>query len=124
MRLVSFAHLEDGDDIIVSFFILGDVEVPGDGYTIMAQRCPKFDRLLPEWERRPRLSNEMEDDGTGDDEFLERVEYDRERKHLTMRGARSCYEMSLRKLDDDEIEDVLTGFTKLNFDKAFVMEFK
>ncbi len=119
MKTVSFANTEIGDDIIVSFYIIGDTGFMSDGYTIMASRCPKYEGLLPAWERRPRISNEKEDDGTGDDEFLELVEYRKKEKSLTISGASSSYKMSLRKLDESEIRDVLKGFSRLNYDQTF-----
>ena len=77
MKVVSFADTEIGEVIIVSFYIIRVPSIAGDGYTILACRCPKYKGFLYEWERRPTFSNEAEDDGTGDHEFLELVEYNR-----------------------------------------------
>jgi hypothetical protein len=124
MKPVSFADVDLEDDIIVAFFISDAVDSFGfGGYTILAIRTSKYEFILEEWERRPRLSNEKQATSKGE-QFLEAVTINLEKKTIILKGSSEKHVLDVTKLEKEEINRVITGFKKLNFDEKFKLELK
>lgn len=116
MRKASFADVELGDDIIVSFYIVHEND-SSDGYSMIMMRTPKYEHLFDERERRVRIT--CDDEEIEIDQFLEFIEISRKQKTVRIDGTVNSYDLDIRNLEETEIDEVIAGFKKLNFDEKF-----
>ena len=117
---VIFISVESGDDLIVSFFVVSPDD-PTDGRSLILMRSPKWDSLLPEWERRVRVSDEnLTDEEEREDNFLERIRLGRSTAEIV-----STYyyrKLDLRKIEKSELKAAKKLLKKMNYDKHFKLE--
>jgi len=117
MEIVSFISIEDNPpDLILSFAIwrpeLDDIR------SLILLRTPKFETFLTEADRGVKLS--YEDWMNDQDEMLRRVELrDRE---ITIITTGHRFDLDLRKVDKEDIEEAKKILNKMNFDNRFVIK--
>ena len=113
MEEASFITNEDGDDLIVSFAI--PVDEFGDVKSLTLLRTPKCELIMDECERGVNVSF----DGFPDDEYelLEQVKI--EGDVVTITTNYRTYTVSIRDVDDVEIEKSKRILKKMNYDKRF-----
>ncbi|MCK4421233.1 hypothetical protein KAW18_13810 [candidate division WOR-3 bacterium] len=117
MEIVSFINIEDDPpDLILSFAIW---RPEWDNIrSLILLRTPKFEAFLTEADRGVNVSYEdwMNDQG----EMLRRVELrDREIAIITTEHR---FDLDLRKVDKEDIEEAKTILNKMNFDNRFVIK--
>jgi hypothetical protein len=117
---VIFISVESGDDLIVSFFVVSPDD-PTDGRSLILMRSPKWDSLLPEWERRVRVSDEnLTDEEEREDNFLERIRLGRSTAEIV--STYYCRKLDLRKIEKSELKAAKKLLKKMNYDKHFKLE--
>ncbi len=117
MEQVSFISVEDEDpDLILSFAIwhpeLDDIS------SLILLRTPKHEVFLDEAERGVNVSCKawMNDEG----EMLKRVELHDEM--ITIITTDHTFDLDIRKVDEDEIEEAKKILNRMNFDDRFEMK--
>jgi hypothetical protein len=117
---VIFISVKSGDDLIVSFFVVSPDD-PTDGRSLILMRSPKWENLLPEWERRVKVSDEnLTDEEEREDNFLERIRLGRSTVEIV--STYYCRKLDLRKIDKSELRAVKKLLKKMNYDKHFKLE--
>jgi len=117
---VTFISVETGDDLIVSFFVVKPDD-PTDGRSLILMRSPKWEILLPEWERGTKVSDEgLSDEEERHDNFLERIRLG----NSTAEISSSHYQrrLDLRKVERSELKAARKLLKKMNYDKRFKLE--
>ena len=115
-KIVSFIDIEDGPpDLILSFAVcqpeLDDIR------SIILMRTPGFELLLDESERGVNVSDEAWIDD--EDGWLNQIEFGDNLVRISTNAHQ--FELDLRKLDKEEIEQAKTILQKMNFDHNFEM---
>jgi len=114
MKRASFVSIEDeGVDLILSFALEDDALVVT---SLILMRTPKFEPLLPEYERGARVSLEGETPCEEDD-FLVLVVLSGENIEITTQSR--IYRVDLSKVDEAEIKTMKPLLHKMNFDNKF-----
>ncbi len=112
-HLVSFVSSETGDDLILSFAIPVSY-APGDIQSLILMRTPKYEGLLPDSERGIRCSMEGADDP---DDYVRRVAYDRDASMVKIETTLTSYDLNVRKVDEEELEDMRHLLRRMNIDQ-------
>jgi len=113
MENASFITIEDGDDLIVSFAIpLGE---PGDVKSLTLLRTPKYEFILDESERGVTVS--FDDFADDENEVVKQVVV--EGDVVTITTNFRTYRVSVRDVDDVEIEQCKRILKKMNYDGRF-----
>jgi nitrate reductase NapAB chaperone NapD len=116
METVSFIEIEDDPpDLIISFAVwqpeLDDIR------SIILMRTPEFELLLDESERGVTVSDEIR---TNDEEDrLNKVELIDNILKITTNYHQ--FELDLRKVNKEEVDQAKAIFQKMNFDHSFEM---
>ena len=116
MELVSFIDIEDDPpDLILSFAVwqpeLDDIR------SVILMRTPEFELLLDESERGVAVSDEI---WTNDEEDrLNKVELIDNIVKITTNYHQ--FELDLRKVDKEEVDQAKAILQKMNFDHSFEM---
>ena len=116
MEIVSFISIEDDPpDLIISFAVwqpeLDDIR------SIILMRTPEFEFLLDESERGVAVSDEI---WTNDEEDrLNKVELIDNIVKITANYHQ--FELDLRKVDKEEVDQAKAILQKMNFDHSFEM---
>ena len=116
METVSFIDIEDDPpDLIISFAVwqpeLDDIR------SIILMRTPEFELLLDESERGVAVSDEI---WTSDEEDrLNKVELIDNIVKITTNYHK--FELDLRKVDKEEVDQAKAILQKMNFDHSFEM---
>ena len=108
-----FTSCEAGDDLIISLSCDENSVFGVDGFIIM--RTPKFEFILRPDERGAHVC-------WGDDDIrvlLDEVTIKRDELEIKTRGKRQHHYFNLRKIDDEEYDDLLKSFKLINFDNSF-----
>jgi hypothetical protein len=94
---VSFITSEDGDDLIVAYAV--DLDEPGEIASLILQRTPRYEGLLPPEERGVLVSHELHPDR--EDELLLRIVVNGSEVDIetTVRG----YRLDVSRVDHGEI---------------------
>ncbi|NIN01220.1 MAG: hypothetical protein GTO24_24945 [candidate division Zixibacteria bacterium] len=116
MELVSFISIEDEPpDLILSFAIwqpeLDDIR------SLILMRTPKYEFILDEAERGVKVSDEDWPDD--EEDILEEVEFGDD--FVRIITSHHQFELDLRKVDKEEIEQAKTFLNRMNFDNCFEM---
>ncbi len=116
MENASFITNEDKDDLIVSFAIPADEF--GDVKSLTLLRTPKYEFIMDESERGVNVS--FEDFPDDEYELLEQVMI--EGDMVTITTNYRTYTVSIRDVDDVEIEESKRILKKMNFDGRFELK--
>lgn len=117
MDIVSFMDMEETDkDLIISFAL--DM---GDGYikTLLLHRTLFCEFIMPEDERGTKVSLEGSDIAQEQLNVLESVILDG--NVMKIKARFSFHEISLRKVEQQEIEAMKASLERHNFDDRFVI---
>ena len=117
MEIVSFISIEDDPpDLILSFAVwqpeLDDIR------SLILIRTPKYEVFLDEDERGVNVS--YEDWLNDEDEILKKIEF--EDGYVRIITAHHQFELDLRKVEMEEIEQAKTILKRMNFDNSFEMQ--
>lgn len=116
MENASFITTEDGDDLIVSFAI--PLDEPGDIKSLTLLRTPKYEFILDESERGVKVF--FDDFPDDENELLEQVAI--EGDVVTITTNYRTYTVSMRHVDDVEIEESKRVLKKMNYDSRFKLK--
>jgi len=116
MEKAAFITNEDGDDLIVSFAI--PVDEYGDVKSLTLLRTPKYEFIMDESERGVNVS--FDDFPDDEYELLEQVTL--EGDVVTITTNYRTYTVSIRDVDDEEIEESKRVLKKMNFDGRFKLK--
>ena len=117
-EFVSFISVEEGDDLIVSFFVM-DPDDPAEGRSLILMRNPRLERLLPE----PDWGVSVSDEGVlteGDFNLLERIRLGESTAEVV--SQEYTRPLDLRKVEASEIDEARAVLEKMNFDNRFSLE--
>ncbi len=116
MEIVSFISIEDDPpDLILSFAVwqpeLDDIR------SLILMRTPKYESFLDEAERGVTVSDEawLNDE----DDMLKEIEFGND--FVKIIANHHQFELDLRKVDKEEIEQAKTILKRMNFDNRFEM---
>ena len=114
MELVSFISIEDEPpDLILSFAIwqpeLDDIR------SLILMRTPEYEAFLYESERGVRVSDEAY--LNEEDDMLKKIEFGDDLVRIITNHHQ--FELDLRKVDKEEIEQAKNFLKKMNFDNRF-----
>ena len=114
MEIVSFISIEDDPpDLILSFAIF-QTELE-DIRSLILMRTPKYEVLLDESEHGVKVSDEawLNDE----DDMLRKVEFGNDFVKIISRHHQ--FDLDLRKVDKEEIDQAKTILKRMNFDNRF-----
>ena len=122
MELVAFISCElDEPDMIVSFAVHpSEDSVEVESLTLM--RTPKYEIVLDEWERGASVSFEREEDEDDEIVLLREVRYVAAEKIVTVVSDRHVYELDVRTVAPDELNEMCRVLRKMNFDSSLKLE--
>jgi hypothetical protein len=100
MELVSFITTEGGDDLIVSFAVMGSADFT-EIENLMLLWTPKYDHLLPPEERGVSVSFERL--SLDEDELVVEVRDSADEQTVWIATPRRTYELDVRKVEKDEL---------------------
>jgi hypothetical protein len=114
MELVSFINIEDDPpDLILSFAIwqpeLDDIR------SLILLRTPEYEFILDETERGVKVSDEAFSDD--EDDLLKEIEFGDDFVRIITDNHQ--FELDLRKVDKEDIEQAKTFLKRMNFDNRF-----
>jgi hypothetical protein len=114
MELVSFISIEDEPpDLILSFAIwqpeLDDIR------SLLLLRTPEYEFILDETERGVKFSDEALMDE--EDDMLKEIEFSND--FVTIITEHHQFDLDLRKIDKEDIEQAKTFLKKMNYDNRF-----
>lgn len=113
MENASFITTEDADDLIVSFAVLLDELSDVKSLTLL--RTPKYESILDESERGVKVfSDDFPNDGN---ELLEQVAI--EGHVVTVTSHHRTYTVSIKDVEDREVNEAKSILKKMNFDGRF-----
>ena len=107
---VPFLHVEDSDDLIVSF---GLGEQATTSLTLL--RTPKYEPFLFEEERGVSVGTDVSD--TGHRELLVSVKWSE--SLVQIESTIQSYTLNIQAVDPAEIQDAKMVLRKMNFDNRF-----
>lgn len=114
MELVSFISIEDDPpDLILSFAIWQPES--DDIRNLIFLRTPKYEFILDEAERGVSVSDEAWPDD--EDDMLKKIEFGDDFVRIITNDHQ--FELDLRKVDKDEIEQARSILKRMNFDNCF-----
>ena len=116
MENAAFITTEEGDDLIVSFAIPADEY--GDVKSLTLLRTPKYEFIMDESERGVNVS--FDDFPEEENELLEQVTI--EGDVVTITTNYRTYTVSIRDVDDVEIERSKRVLKKMNYDRRFELK--
>jgi len=114
MYRVGFITTEQGDDLIVSFAVVGDS--PGDVLSLTLLRTPKYESILDPDERGVSVSWEEDED---EQELLLGIE--RSGDIVKLNTTRREFTLDVSSVDDAELKRMRKVLQKMNFDKAITL---
>jgi hypothetical protein len=110
MRTASFIHIEDDDDLIISFALYVYDSIDVDSLTLL--RTPKYEFFLEEQERGVRVSLQLMEKG-----LLKEFAFDRD--VVRLRTTEWSFEVDVRKVSKSEIRKMFKVLKLMNFDRRF-----
>jgi hypothetical protein len=116
MELVSFISIEDDPpDLILSFAIWQPESE--DIRSLVLMRTPKYEVILDETERGVKVSDEawLEDE----DDMLQKIEFGDNFVRIVTNHHQ--FELDLRKVDKEDIEQAKIFLKRMNFDNCFLV---
>ena len=116
---VAFISVETSDDFILSFFVTQPND-PMDGRSIILMRDRKWEHLIPDGERRVKVTDENRHDDEWQDNFLEQIQLDESRMEL--KSTLFERKLDLSRLESSDLKAIRKLLKKMNFDKRFDLE--
>ena len=114
MELVSFISIEDDPpDLILSFAIW--LPVLDDIKSLILMRTPEYEFILDETERGVKVSDEALLDE--EDDMLKKIEFGDD--FVRIITDHHQFELDLRKVDKEDIEQAKSFLKRMNFDNRF-----
>ena len=117
MEIVSFISIEDDPPDLILAFALWQADLD-DIKSLILMRTPEYEAFLYESERGVRVSNESL--LNEEDDMLEKIEFSDD--HVRIITKNNQFELYLRKVEKEEIEQAKTILEKMNFDDCFEMK--
>jgi len=117
METVGFITTESGDDLIVSFAIVGSG--PGDVISLTLLRTPKYEFILDPGERGVNVSRE-DIPGSGSD-MLESIRWKGAVVRIATADGRR-YKLDVRRVESEETQEAKRILGTMNADHSFRME--
>jgi len=115
MENVRFITIEDKEPDLILSFALDHTE--RDIKSLILLRTPKYEKLLPEYERGVQVS--LEGDKEYECNLLESIKI--EGSTITISSSWKEYVLSTTKIDEADIEEMRKFIRKLNFDSSFLV---
>ena len=117
MEIVSFISIEDDPPDLILSFALWQSDLD-DIRSLILMRTPEYEPFLYESERGVKVSDEAW--LNEEDEMLKRVEFSDD--FVRILTSNYQFEMDLRKVDKEEIEEAKTILERMNFDDCFEIQ--
>lgn len=114
MELVSFISIEDEPPDLIASFAIWEAECD-DIRSIIMMRTPKYEPILDESERGVRVSDEDWPNDEGD--MLKKIEFGDNFVKISTNNHQ--FDLDLRKVEKDEIKEMIAILEKMNFDNCF-----
>ena len=114
MESVSFITTQSGVDLVISFAIYQNGD-SGQIDSLTLIRSPKYEVLLPAYERGTTVSFDRDESGE-DLVILIEVKYMPNDKLIIVRSDRKVHELDLSKVAPNEFKQMQLVFEKMNFD--------
>lgn len=116
METVSFISIEDDPPDLILSFAIWEPELD-DIRSLILMRTPKYESFFDEAERGVRVSDEAWlYDGN---DMLKKIEFGDDLVRII--ANRHQFELDLRKIDKEEIDQAKVILKKMNFDNRFEM---
>jgi hypothetical protein len=122
MESVSFITTQSGVDLVVSFAIYRNA-YSGQVDSLTLIRSPKYEVLLPEYERGTTVSFDRDESG-GDLVLLLEIKFLPNDKLIVVRSDKKVHELDLSKVAPNEIKQMQMVFEKMNFDSSIFFTVK
>ncbi len=116
MERVSFITVETGDDLILSFAVQRHDE-PAEIESLILMRTPRYEFILEEHERGVGVS--FERDEHDQDDYLQKIDYVEADAIVRIQTLSRQYELDVRKVDADELNNMRSILKKMNYDQKF-----
>lgn len=116
MELVSFISIEDNPPDLILSFAIWQPELE-EIRSLILMRTPEYEFMLDEAERGVNVSDEAWRDD--EDDILKKIEFDDDFVRIITNHYQ--FELDLRKVDQEEIEQAKTILQRMNFDNRFEM---
>jgi hypothetical protein len=113
---VGFLTIEGGTDLVVAFAVDGDE--PGEVLSLILQRTPKYEGLLPPEERGVRVSHERYPEH--DEDFLRRIRL--AGALVEVETTSTHYRLDVARVEPAELRRARRVLERMNFDRAFTLE--
>jgi len=114
MELVSFISIEDNPPDLILSFAIWQPELE-EIRSLILMRTPKYEFILDEAERGVNVSDEAWRDD--EDDILKKIEFGDDFVRIITNHHQ--FELDLRKVDKEEIEQAKTILQRMNFDNRF-----
>ena len=117
MELVSFISIEDDPPDLILSFAIWQPELE-DIRSLILLRTPEYEFILDETERGVKVSDEaLLDD---EDDMLKEIEFGDDLVRIIT--DRHQFDLDLRKVDKEDIEQAKNFLKKMNFDNRFEIQ--
>ena len=117
-ELVSFITTVLGEDLVIGYAI--DAGEPGEVFSLILQRHPEFEMLLPPEERGVTVSHEAFPDIEG--EMATRIVVNG--LHVDIETTVRGYHIDLTGVDGEEVADALEALRRMHRHGGFGLEFR
>ena len=114
MEIVSFISIEDNPPDLILSFALWQADID-DIRSLILMRTPKYEVFLYESERGVRVSDEAW--LNEEDDMLKKIEFGDNLVRIITNHHQ--FELDLRKIDKEEIEQAKIFLERMNFDNCF-----
>jgi len=114
MELVSFISIEDEPPDLILSFAIWQPELE-DIRSLILLRTPEYEFILDETERGVKVSDEALMDE--EDDMLKEIEFSND--FVTIITEQHQFDLDLRKIDKEDIEQAKTFLKKMNYDNRF-----
>jgi hypothetical protein len=114
MELVSFISIEDEPPDLILSFAIWQPELE-DIRSLIFLRTPEYEFILDETERGVKVSDEALMDE--EDDMLKEIEFSDD--FVRIITDHHQFDLDLRKIDKEDIEQAKTFLKKMNFDNRF-----
>jgi hypothetical protein len=114
MELVSFINIEDDPPDLILSFAIWQPELE-DIRSLILLRTPEYEFILDETERGVKVSDEAFSDD--EDDLLKEIEFGDD--FVRIITDHHQFELDLRKVDKEDIEQAKTFLKRMNFDNRF-----
>jgi hypothetical protein len=114
MELVSFISITDEPPDLILSFAIWQPELE-DIRSLILLRTPEYEFILDETERGVKVSDEALMDE--EDDMLKEIEFSND--FVTIITEQHQFDLDLRKIDKEDIEQAKTFLKKMNYDNRF-----